>query len=340
VVEPYDVDVSYSNRYVVARLVGLTVAFSVGLKVVRTLHTWRQNRQDGDAARAANERALELARASHRRGYMTGDAKLRTVVVPILGRPLLDAVALRDSSLGSRLAATARSSGLVDHSQGIEIETAADAMRLLASSPRGGGPLELVVGFDGAIAAEGRVGDDNAMFGSMAVRAERAREAVVRAVAFAQGAWEVIDTRDEVRRLVVVAVPDAQQKIWVEGELGSSLSMGGRTPEVLLAPSQPFELRRADLTAERTIDQLVAELRRAFELAGAGASADRAGLLGRRPVVGWFYARRFVERLDGERCKPVGPEHPGGGGPGVVDRVGEDHEVVSGAQQPQSAPPR
>lgn len=108
------------------------------------------------------------------------------------------------------------------------------------------------------------------MLGSMKVMADRTREVIRRAAAFAEQAWAIVDRRDEIRRvLLVAAVPDAQQKTFVLEDTGSSMSMSMNMPDVLVAPGQPLEVRRQDLSTDATLDRLQAELRRAFELSGA-----------------------------------------------------------------------
>ena len=130
--------------------------------------------------------------------------------------------------------------------------------------------------------------------GGMMVRADRARDVITAPREFAQRVWQAIDTRDEVRNiLLAAAVPEAEHKSWVEHDPGNSMSMSMSMPHVLIAPEQPLRARRADLDQPGTLDRLHAELRRAFELAGAVQQRNTAGVLtppsgrrtrGRRPA--------------------------------------------------------
>ena len=99
-----------------------------------------------------------------------------------------------------------------------------------------------------------------------------------RTAEFAQRVWQAIDTRDEIRNiLLAAAVPEAEHKSWVEHDPGSSMSMPMSMPHVLIAPEQPLRARRADLDQPGTLDRLHAELRRAFELPARCSSATRGG---------------------------------------------------------------
>lgn len=60
-------------------------------------------------------------------------------------------------------------------------------------------------------------------------------------------------------------------------ELGNSLSMPMSAPHLLIAPEQPLRARRADLDNDGTCGRLQAELRRAFELAGAVQQRNSRG---------------------------------------------------------------
>lgn len=79
--------------------------------VVSALNGWRNRVPDAAQREAAVERVRELARGSDRQGMTPGAAKLRTVVVPLVGRPLLDAVRLTDSATVDSVIAAARACG-------------------------------------------------------------------------------------------------------------------------------------------------------------------------------------------------------------------------------------
>ena len=186
----------------------------------------------------------------------------------MLSRPLLDAVSIGDAALVDDLAVAARSSRLAPQSAGIDASDEGDSIALTLTGGRGFERLTLRVGFDGSVVAEGRVGGDEQGFGGMLVMADRAREVMERAVAFAETVWRRIDTRDEVRDVCLAcAVPEANHKVYALQPAGSSLGMGMGGPQVLVAPEPPLAAPRLDLPA--TVDRLQAELHRAFELIGA-----------------------------------------------------------------------
>jgi hypothetical protein len=249
-----------------------TDASDVALAAVRTLNSWRSSRTGGDATPAATERLLEFARGQERPGIMYGGSKLRVVVTPVLGRPLIDAVALRNAdSLAEDLADVARASRLVPNSMGLEPRSERDRLLLIGEGGRGREALNLVVGHDGSVVGEGAVGGDERRVGGSLVMADRAREVIERTAAFALAVWERIDARDEVRQvLLAAAVPEAQYKVYAERDPGSTLSgMSMSGPHVLVAPEPPLAVRRADLSRGETIDRLQAELRYAFTVHGS-----------------------------------------------------------------------
>jgi hypothetical protein len=250
----------------------------VALAAVKTLNAWQRGRAGADPTPAAVERALELARGDERRGMIHGGSKLRVVATPVLNGPLIGAVELADRSrLLDALSGAARASGLVPQSMGIETSVEADRLRLTAQGP--GATLSLIVGFDGSVVGEGEVGGDAMGLGGMMVRADRARDVITRTGEFAQRVWHAIDTRDEVRNiLLAAAVPEAEHKSWVEHDPGNSMSMPMSMPHLLIAPEQPLRARRADLDQPGTLERLHAELRRAFELAGAVQQRNQRGL--------------------------------------------------------------
>lgn len=246
-----------------------TGADDVAFAVVKALSAWQRGKSGGDPTPAATERVQQLARGDERRGMMHGGSKLRVVATPVLNAPLIDAVALGDRDrLLEQLAGAARASGLVSQAMGIDAAVEHDRVRLIAQGQRE--TLNLIVGLDGSVVGEGLTGGDQVGFGGMVVRADRAREVIDRTAVFAERVWQVIDTRDEVRNvLLVAAVPEAEHKTWADEEPGSSLSMPMSAPHLLIAPEQALRVRRADLGRPDALGRLHAELRRAFEVAGA-----------------------------------------------------------------------
>src|SRR4051812_7855290 len=113
-----------------------TDASDVMPAVVRTLNERRSAAPSAEHARAAEERALELARGPERQGEMQSGSKLRVVAVPLAARPLLDAVSLSDAdALIDDVIGAARASRLVSNAMAV---TGAvdrnDAIRLQAKS--------------------------------------------------------------------------------------------------------------------------------------------------------------------------------------------------------------
>lgn len=191
-----------------------TGAGDVAFAAVKALSAWQRGRSGGDPAPVAVERVIELARGDERRGMVHGGSKLRVVATPVLNGPLIDAVALGDRVLLlEQLAGAARASGLVSQAMGIDAAVEHDRVRLTAQGQREA--LNLIVGLDGSVVGEGPVGGDQMGFGGMVVRADRARDVIDRTAVFAQRVWQVIDTRDEVRNvLLAAAVPEAEHKTW------------------------------------------------------------------------------------------------------------------------------
>lgn len=248
-----------------------TDARDVGFAVVAALNAWRQRGTANVQHAAALERARALALGSGRAGLSHTGAKARMVIVPIVGRPIMDAVMLGDPGLGNDLGMSLRKSGLVSHDMALTQKLTADGIAFEATSSRGFEQLRFLVAVDGAILAEGAV-SGSGMLGSSVVEAPKVRCLVEQTCAFGRDAWSRIDRRDEVRDLAAtVAIPDPSMKVYSDTEFsGSSLSMGSAfgSPSVLVAPDPARITRREALESPELVEQLVAEVRRAFLLAG------------------------------------------------------------------------
>jgi uncharacterized protein DUF4062 len=245
-------------------------ASDVGLAVVRGLTNIRDRGAREKLEPAAQERAAALAADARRQGYGQGGSIVRVVLVPLIGRPLLQAAALEDRKLPEELAAAARGARLVPQSEGIGTTVSAAGIQLQVGEQYAG--RVLMVGTNGEIVVEASVGGDDRNFGSMRVVPERLEEAIRGAAAFADSAWKRIDPRGEVQELVVVlAIPEAQHKSWGRGRGGNTISMAGMfsLPDTAIAPKPARVLRRADLGREETARGLMAEMRRLFVDAGA-----------------------------------------------------------------------
>jgi hypothetical protein len=205
-----------------------------------------------------------------------GGAKLRTVVVPLVRRPLLDAVRLTDSATVDAVIAAARACGLISQSQGVEPSVAADdSIRIKYAPGRGFEQFEVVVGADGAVIAEGPVGgsrDATASLGWMVVMHDRIPGAVSQGLRFTEAVWHAIDTRGDIDQvLLAAAVSGANGKSYSFEEPGNRVSMGSShsVPDLIVVPAQPLLVRRQDLTLPENATRLQAEIRRRFEAAGA-----------------------------------------------------------------------
>lgn len=145
-----------------------------------------------------------------------------------------------------------------------------DRIDLTTSGGRHLEALATSVGFDGSVVAEGAVGGDSLGLGGAAVMAVRASAVIRQATEFFEAVWQRIDSRDEVRQLLITcAVPDAQYKVYALEPIGNSMQMPVGLPPVLLAPQAPMLVRRGELQTDATHERLQAELRRAFEVEGA-----------------------------------------------------------------------
>jgi hypothetical protein len=244
-------------------------ASDVGLAVVRAFRNLEERGARAELEPAAQAGAQDLAAGARREGY--GGALARVVLVPLLARPLLDAVALEDAALPDDIADAARAAGLVPHSRGITPRVKAAGVTLDVGERHSASGSTLSVGASGEIVAEASVAGADT-FGSMRVVPERLEEAVGNAFAFAEAVWRRIDPRGEVQEVVItIAIPDAQHRSWGRDRGGTSISMGGMfsMPETAIAPQPALVLRRADLARAETVTRLVAEIRRVFVDAGA-----------------------------------------------------------------------
>ncbi len=244
--------------------------------VVSALNGWRDRVPNAAQRETAVERVQELARGSDRQGMTPGGAKLRTVVVPLVRRPLLDAVHLTDSATVDAVIAAARASGLISQSQGVEPSVAADdSIRIKYAPGRGFEQFEVIVGADGAVIAERPVGgrrDATGSLGWMVVMHDRIPSAVSQGLRFTEAVWRAIDTRsDIVQVLLAAAVSGANGKSYSFQEPGNRVSMGSShsLQDLIVVPTQPLLVRRQDPTLPDNATRLQAEIRRRFEAAGA-----------------------------------------------------------------------
>jgi uncharacterized protein DUF4062 len=255
---------------------GFTNTTDVVTAVVSALNGWRNRAPDAAQRVAAVERVRELARGSDRQGMTPGGAKLRTVAVPLVRRPVLDAVRLTDSATVDAVIAAARTSGLISQSQGVEPSVAADDSIHIKYAPgRGFDQFEVIVGADGAVMAEAPVGgrrDATASLGWMVVMHDRIPEAVFLGLRFTEEVWRALDARGEIDQVLLAsAVSGANGKSYSFEEPGNRVSMGSShsLPDLIVVPAQALLVRRGDPTLSDNGTRLQAEIRRRFEAAGA-----------------------------------------------------------------------
>src|SRR4051794_13897092 len=241
---------------------------------VKALNGWRQ-RGPSEQLRVQGEQvALQLAAGDDRPGTIGPSGSLmRVVFVPLVGGPLLDAVALEDVALVEDLAGAARASRLVTNMMAIHPEIDRDdTIHLQARQERGWENPHLRITRNGGILAEGAVGARQGHHAGSQVVADRVVEVIGRGAAFAEQVWSRIDRRDEVRQvLALVAVPGAQGKVYAPRELTSNTLRLGHsfsTPNLLIAPEPPLLARREDLGGADFANRLRAELRRRFAADG------------------------------------------------------------------------
>jgi hypothetical protein len=247
-------------------------ATDVGPAVVKALREL-ERRLAGvpDLEPAAQARAQELALGEGPRNTIGSGSKARVVAVPVLGRPLLDAVALDRRDLSDAIATEARASRLVTHAMGLDATVTGEGVRLVGKDPQAHETLNFIVTADGAVVAEGPVGGEGQFFAGMQVAAARLGGVIEGGVRFVQRVWQQIDGHDDVRQAaVMVAIPDAQSKVFTTEEPGNTMPGGAMgLPQVLAVPDPARIVRREDLADRSTVDALNAEVKRAFADAGA-----------------------------------------------------------------------
>jgi len=248
-----------------------TDASDVGFAVVSALNAWRQGGASTEQQAAALQRSRTLAVGSDRAGQGGSGAKVRAVFVPVGERVLIDAVMFGEPTLGDDIGMGLRTSGLVRHDMAMTQQLTAEGVEFHAASTRGFEQLRFLVARDGAVLAEGAVASTGS-FTSMVIEAPKVRKVIEQSCALAQNAWTRIDRRDDIRDLAVtVAVPDSGMTVYSDSEFtGSSLSMGSMfgSAAVIVAPDPPRLARREEVGTAELVDQLVAEVRQAFVLAG------------------------------------------------------------------------
>jgi hypothetical protein len=112
-------------------------ARDVGLAIVAALSAWRERATTSEQQTAALERARALALGSGRAGQSHTGAKVRVVFIPIVSRPIMDAVMLGEQGFGDDLGMSARKSGLVRHDMALRQKLTVDGVEFETADPHG-----------------------------------------------------------------------------------------------------------------------------------------------------------------------------------------------------------
>jgi hypothetical protein len=239
-------------------------AGDVGPKVGAALTQLRSAVEEN--APAARERALTLASEEHRSGWNLSVA-VRVAFAPLRQTVLLDSLALEQPGLSDDVIAALRAGGSIPQSAGVIADVSSEGIHLGPPSQQSGPRAQVCS--DGAILVSGSAAsEDN--FAGMRISPEALAGFLVSAGRSAQLIWERIDARAEVGQVAVATcIPDAQHLAY--GGSGSSLSLAGTVPSMVIVPDPPQVIPRPQLDQEATARQLQAAIRRVF------ADAGRAG---------------------------------------------------------------
>ena len=238
---------------------------------VEALSNFAQDRRGSELGPAAQRRASELVVGQQHQGYFGGGSTARVAFVPLVRRPVLDALSL-DDALGDTVATVARNARLIPHSIGVEARVSSDGVSLArAQSGYVNQSGFITVGTDASVVAEVDVGGDGQMAGTR-VDSTLLTGGISSVGEFALAVWDSIDRREEVQQVAVaVAIPNAQQKVFDLPPNASSFSMGMQMPATVSVPATPTIVRRGEVASNELAQRLVAEARRVFADAGAVA---------------------------------------------------------------------
>jgi hypothetical protein len=236
---------------------------------VEALSNFAQDHRGSELGPAAHQRASELAVGEQRQGYYGGGSKARVAFVPLVARPILDALSL-DDELGDTVATLARNAHLIPHSVGVNPRVSGDGVSLaLAQSGYVNQGGFITVSTDAAVVAEIDIGGEGQMAGSR-VDSTLLTHGISNVGEFALAVWDAIDRREEVQQVATaVAIPNAQQKIFDLPPNATSYSMGMQMPTTVCVPASSMIVRRGEVASSELARRLVAEARRIFSDAGA-----------------------------------------------------------------------
>jgi hypothetical protein len=244
----------------------------VGLAAVQAITNLGAGARRDELAPQARERAAELAVGRRSQGYSGHRSPARVALVPLVGEPILDALALDEPELGEAVADLARGARLVQHSVGITPRVSRAGVSLERA---GGGYVGeagmITVAPDSAVVCEVDIGGHDQL-GGMRVDPDRLEAGIQGAGAFALHVWEHIDGREAVQQVAVaLAIPEAQHKVFGLPTGATGWSVGMSLPQTVLVPEPPIVVRRAEVDGAELARRVVAEVRRIYVDAGAVA---------------------------------------------------------------------
>jgi hypothetical protein len=240
----------------------------VGL-IVRSLRELAEQRSDGASAGEAQQRAVDRARGEERRGYLSQGVPLRVAFVPTGSPRLLNDVQLDDPQLPDGIAGEARAAGLVSQAANINVEVTSTGVAISATPSARAGTTEALFGVDGSLTVQTDVRAEG-MLGGMQVAHARVVSATESAGRLAQALWGRFDDRGWVRQVAVaLAIRDADGKLYVMEQTGSSSRVPMGTPQTVVAPEPAAVLRREDVGTPSATRALAIALKRRFADFGA-----------------------------------------------------------------------
>jgi Domain of unknown function (DUF4062) len=238
---------------------------------VESLSHLAADRRTSELAPTAQARARDFADGERRHGYGGHRSVARVVLAPLGAASIVDALRL-DDALGETVADLARSARLVPHSLGINADVRREGVSLVPAAGGGfvGQPGFITVAPDGTVVAEVDVGGEGTLAGTR-VDSSLLASGIESVGSFALRVWDEIDRREEIQQVaVVVAILDAQYKVFDLAPNASSYSMGTMTmPSTVIVPEPAVIVRRGEVAGEELSRRLVAEIKRVFADAGA-----------------------------------------------------------------------
>jgi hypothetical protein len=176
----------------------------------------------------------------------------------------MDALALDRDGLADDMADLVRRRRLVDQSVGLRSAIGSNGVTVTPVGPHANASPLASVGVDGGVFTTIDVAVSDQL-GFSRVDPERLAAGIRASVGFALDVWGVVDEREEVQRVAVVAaIPDAQYKVFGAATNSKTLQMGSGLPSTVVVPSPAMIVRRGELSRDRLAARLLAEVKRVF----------------------------------------------------------------------------